>query len=193
MRGIPVLAACLALIAGCGGGSTQTTRTARPETFDRRPPLPDGWRRVVNVSGGFSFGLPPGWRATSRGGTTLVRSGDGALSASIVADRSDEGRATGGLPGYAGTTIRALSGYRGLRARRPVTLRHARYPTVTVRASGTYVQTGVRQDILLAAIRRPGQVTYSLLFFRNARTDASLYAPAVRGIIRSLRGRPPRF
>jgi hypothetical protein len=185
--------ACLLLVAGCGSQPPPSPPPERPETFDRRPPLPAGWTRTVNRAGGFSFGLPAGWRASSRGGTTLVRSPGGAVSASVVADRSADGRSRRGLADYASRTARGLSGYRGLRIGVARPLARARYPTVVLRATGTYAQTRVRQAILLAAVRRPGQVTFSLLFFRSAAAPAAAYDPLALRMVRSLRGQPPEF
>ena len=122
-----------------------------------------------------------------------MRAPGGAVSASVVADRSADGRSQQGLGDYARRTARGLRGYRGLRVGAPRPLPRARYPTVTLRATGTYTRTGVRQAILLAAVRRPGRVTFSLLFFRGARTPAAAYDPLVLRMVRSLRGQPPQF
>src|SRR6266516_3798805 len=95
-RPLAALAAALAVtlggVAGCGGSSSRpSSGTAPRETSDRRPPLPPGWRRVVNPTAGFSVGIPPGWTARGGHGATLVRSRDRALAVSIAADRSQQG------------------------------------------------------------------------------------------------------
>ncbi len=190
MVALAVGAACW---SGCGRGDAGPATTAAAlERFDPRPALPSGWRRVVNARAGFSVGVPPGWRATGVR-ATLVRSRDGAVSVGISADRSDDGQSSDSLPEYARRTLRALGGYRGLRVGTASRLSGTRYPTATARARGTFVATGVPQDILAAAIRRPGRVTFTMVFFRNARTRAAAYRPAIAGMIRSFSAQPPTF
>jgi hypothetical protein len=62
-----------------------------------------------------------------------------------------------------------------------------------MRASGIYKRTGVRQDITVAVIRRPGQVTFTMLFLRNASARADVYHPVIRRMIRSFRTQTPQF
>ena len=189
---VALLAGCL-LPAGCGdGGQPQTTAQAPPERFDRRPPLPAGWKRLVNPRAGFSIGLPPGWRGTAAG-TTVLRAPGAAATAAIGADRSVDGEATGGLEAYAASAVRSLQGYRGLRAGRPTRLRGARYETVIVRARGTYAATRVPQAITLAAIRRPGRVTFTVFFFRDTRLPGGPRPALFLRMIRSFSAQPPQF
>jgi hypothetical protein len=145
---------------------------------------------VVNRRAGFSLGIPPGWTARGARGATLVRSGDRLLAVSITADRSPDGR---DLPPelYVRRTARGLAGYRALKLGRPRPVRGARYPGASVAATGTFVRTGVRQAIRVTALRRRGQVTYSLLVFRTARAPGAVYAPAIVGMVRTFRGAPP--
>ncbi|HVE67297.1 MAG TPA: hypothetical protein VNB64_01825, partial [Solirubrobacteraceae bacterium] len=105
-------------------------------------------------------------------------------------DRSPDGR---GLPSdvYARRTARGLDGYRGLRLGRPRPVRSARYPGTVLDATGTFARTRVRQAIRVFALRRRGQVTYTLLFFRTARAPARVYAPAIAGMLRTFRAGPP--
>jgi hypothetical protein len=146
---------------------------------------------VVNPRAGFSLGIPPGWTASGARGATLVRSGDRLLAVSITADRSPEGRE---LPPelYVRRIARGLAGYRGLRTGRPRPVRGGRYPGALVDATGTFARTRVRQAIRVIALRRRGQVTYSLLFFRTARAPARLYGAAMAGMVRTFRGAPPQ-
>lgn len=194
-----LVAAGLAPLAGCGDGEPATTGTTAataptpPQASDRRPPLPRGWRRVVNSRAGFSFALPPGWRSQP-GRTTFVRSRDGSVAASTLADRSSQGRDPSNPGEYATHATRALaSAYRNLRLRGFERLGGAVYPTSVMRASGVYKSTGVRQDITVAVIRRPGQVTFTILFLRNTSARASVYHPLIKRIIRSFRAQTPRF
>jgi hypothetical protein len=185
---------------GCGGDggqpttTTETTATAPRVTSAPRPPLPRGWRRIVNARAGFSFAVPAGWRSHGGSGTTFVRSRDNAVACSVLADRSSQGRSSGNPGDYATRATRALaSSYRGLRLRGFERLGGAIYPTSVMRASGVFKRTGVRQEITLAVIRVPGQVTYTMLCLRNARTRASVYHPVIKRMIRSFRAQPPRF
>lgn len=181
--------ACAAGLGACGDESPPAP-PAPEERADRRGPLPAGWTRVVNRDAGFSLGIPPGWTARGGRGATLVRSGDRLLAVSITADRSPEGR---DLPPevYARRTVRGLDGYRDLRIGRPRPLRLGRYPGGVVDATGTFARTRVRQAIRAIALRRRGQVTFALLFFRTARAPARVYAPALAGMVRTFRAGPP--
>ena len=185
----------MALLAGCGGGGgDRTTTTSPPQTAKPRPPLPRGWHRVVNPRGGFSLGLPAGWTARNGQGSTVVRSPDGSVSAGVSADRSTDGQSSSPLGSYARRTARELEGrYRGLRVGPARPVPGAAYPTATVTATGTFRATGVRQEIVVAVVRQPGQVTFSLVFFRNARVPGAAHAPVIGRIIRSFRAQPPEF
>jgi hypothetical protein len=186
---LPVLA-CVAAAGGCGDDDPAPVSTTPQERADRRAPLPRGWDRVVNRRAGFSLGIPPGWRARGARGATLVRSGDGLLAVSIAADRSTDGR---DLPPdvYVRRTANALEGYRALRVGRPRPLRGARYPGATVTASGVFARTNLRQAIQVSALRRRGQVTYTLISFRTDRAPAARYRAAIRGMLRTFRAAPP--
>jgi hypothetical protein len=182
-------AALAAGVAACGDAS-EPTPTTPDERTDAPGALPPGWKRVVNRGAGFSLGIPPGWVPSGARGATLVRSGDRLLAVSVTADRSPDGR---DLPPdvYVRRTARGLDGYRALRLGRPQPVRGARYPGAWLTATGTFARTGVRQVIRVTALRRRGQVTYSLLFFRTARAPGAPYAPAVTGMVRTFRGAPP--
>jgi hypothetical protein len=144
---------------------------------------------VVNARAGFNVGIPPGWTARGGRGTTVVRSGDRAMAVSITADRSPDGR-TLSAAAYARHLVRALPGYRDVRIRGTAPARGARYPGASVTATGTFARGRIRQAIRVVALRRPGQVTYSLAFFRTARAPARTYAPAVSEMLRTFRAQP---
>jgi hypothetical protein len=192
-RGTAILLCGLAgagAVGACGDEDPGPAATAPAERADRRGALPAGWARVVNRRAGFSLGIPPGWTARGARGSTLVRSGDRLLAVSITADRSPEGRE---LPpaSYVRRLARGLDGYRRLEVDRPRALRGARYPGATVTATGTFARTKVRQALQVSALRRRGQVTYSLVFFRTARAPAAVYRAAIRGMLRTFRAGPP--
>jgi hypothetical protein len=185
----------LALVAaGCGGSSTPggADSGGPRETADRRPPLPPGWRRVVNRRAGFSLGIPPGWTARGERGATVVRSADHALAVSIAADRSAQGQTLRPRV-YARRTLGALPGYGRLRIGRPRGIRGAHYPAADVPARGRYRRTHVRQAIDAIALQRPRRVTFSLLVFRNASVAPAVYRAAVAEMVHTFRGQPPQF
>jgi hypothetical protein len=193
-RLLAVLAALTFLVAGCGSSTP-----ARPgpaggpgETADKRPPLPPGWRRVVDRRAGFSLGIPPGWTAHGVRGATVVRSADRALAVSIAADRGGQGRTLRPRL-YARRTLSALRGYGRLRIGHPRRVHGAHYPAAAVPAQGRYRRTGVRQAITAISLQRPRRVTFSLLVFRNASVAPGVYDAAVAEMVHTLRGQPPRF
>lgn len=193
-RRAPVLLLALAAAAapaGCGSSShTGTTGPPAAEKLDPPArPLP-GWRTLVNDRGGFSLSLPPGWSARSAGdGSTLVRSSDRALALSISADRSDDG-ARDRPQVYLDRTAAHLGGYRDLRIPPARPLAGLRYPAARAAGTGVYTRTGVRQALVLYALHRPDQVTYTLLAFRSAAVPAARYAALLPEVLRSFRARP---
>ena len=201
----PVLAAtALALaLAGCGGGSsgrsesasTATTarttpppRLAAPERNEPPARLPRGWQLVVDKPGGFSFGMPRGWRAHRVQSGELVRSADKALAISVSYDRSAAARMLD-LRTYASRIAHALGGYRDLHVAAAHRIPGQRHPTVTVQARGVLLRTHVRQSILVIAVRRPQRGTFTVLAFRSATTRAVRYAPEITELVNTLRTR----
>jgi hypothetical protein len=189
---LPTLA-CV-LIAGCGSAHHRRSgaSSATGGVADARAALPAGWQRVVNTRAGFNVGIPPGWQARGGQGTTIVRSSDGALAAAITADRSGDGLSLG-LAQYLRRTAATLSGYRGLRLGAVTPIVATRYPTAAISARGTFTSTRVRQAILLIGIKRRGDATYTLLFFRSASVPATRYAALIEAMVRSLRAQPPEY
>lgn len=193
-RSPPIIAlAALALsgvapVAGCGSGGTGSSSQEPTEVVrtDKRPRLPAGWRRVVNPRAGFNLALPPGWIARGGHGVTQVRSFDGTLAGSITADRSVQGLTF--PPGqYARRATLSLAGFRGLKVARPRRVVDVRYPTQSVIATGALRKNGLRQAIVVFALRPRGGATYSLVFFRSARVPASRYAALLESMVRSFR------
>jgi hypothetical protein len=179
-------------MAACGDdGGDEPAREAQPprERADREPALPGGWRRVVNQGAGFSLGIPPGWTARGAQGATVVRSRDGGLAISVVADRGQDARGTSAAD-YLQRTLMRLPGYSGLRVNSARPLRQARYPGAVASGTGTFTRTRVRQAISGYALQRPGQVTYTLLVFRSARAPANRYGGLLDQMLRSFTARP---
>lgn len=188
----PLVALCIIAAAlvgvGCGGGSSSGGGQGPPEQSDPPARLPARWHRVINQSGGFSLGLPPGWGARNSQQSTLVRSADGALAISVAADRSDPGRSTP-VDAYLRQTVTGLGGYGALSVGKPTPLPKAHYPGVRLTASGRFNRTGVRQKIDAVAERHAGVGTFTLLFFRSAKVSNKRYAATTARIVRTLRSR----
>jgi hypothetical protein len=179
---------CLAL-AGCGGRS-QTTSVPASAIGDTPAPIPAGYRRVVNPRGGFTLAAPRRWSTTRHGATTVLRAPGGAAALSIATDRSRPAL-MGTLSAYARATLGALPGYENLRIRSPTPLVGQRYPAVSEVATGTLAATGVRQAILLVALRRRGDAMLTVFVFRRA--GAPALAATVARIVGTLRTAPPQF
>jgi hypothetical protein len=192
--------AALAL-AGCGGSkddvASESTAAAsepapaRTETVDAPASLPASWTREVNRRGGFSFGVPRGWKAERRGPVSLVRSFDRLVAISIAADRS-----AGGLelaPGsYARRAAAALRGYRGApEVGRPRGFAHPRYDASQVRGEAT-ARGGVDQRIAAVVLRRRGLATFTAVIAANAKRVSGADRRLAAQLVRSLRGRPAR-
>ena len=189
-------------LAGCGGSSrtpesattattARTTAKPRPAAPERDEPparLPRGWQLVVDKPGGFSFGVPRGWRTHRVQSGQLVRSADNALAISVSYDRTAAAR-TVDLRTYASRVAHALRGYRDLRVAAAQRIPGQRHPTVTVLARGVFLRTHVRQSILVIAVRRPQRGTFNVLAFRSARTRAVRYAPEITELVNTLRTR----
>jgi len=191
-RAVVVVIGVAAFAAGCGGSGGQKTAASAPArgaTVDRRPPLPRGWRRVVNLRSGFNLGIPPGWTARGVRGATLVRSRDRGLAVSIAADYGQQGQALAPAR-YAAATLRALRGYRPLRLGSARPVRGTRFAAASVTATGVYAPTGVRQAVRAIALQRRGVVTFSLLVFRNVRVAERVYRRALDEIVRTFRAQP---
>ena len=193
MRWRPLLV-CLLLAAapaGCGGSSSSGDSPTK-ETTDPPAAVLRGWTRLINGTAGFSLSLPPGWTTRRSGdGSTLVRSKDRALAVAVSADRGGDG-VNDSATTYLKRTLRNLHGYRDLRSEGAAPMRGLRYPAARLTATGTFARTRVRQAITLYALHRPGIVTYTLAVFRSAATPAARYAPYLRVVLRSFRGRPAR-
>lgn len=191
------LVAVAVALASCGGSaSPQPTTTTTPppprpdESVDRQAKLPQGWSERRNRRGGFSFGLPRGWRASDSRATTLVRSFDRLVAISVTPDRSREGLAVA-LDEYATRTMRALDGFRpALRPRPPTSYGH-RYDATEVVAAGNPRRKGIAQRVRVIALRRPGVVTLTAVVAANARRATNADGRLAGRVLATVRSRPP--
>lgn len=188
-RALPLLAAA-ALLAGCGEEAGDDPTGARPtESADELPELPRGWETHRNAAGGFALGRPPGWSAADRGPVTRLASPDELVAMTITADRTDEALEL--EPGeFATATLAALPGYREpLEPGEAAPFDH-RYRAARASATGVAERSGVRQRVVVVALRRGELATVTAVIAANAeRPTGGAVRDALRAL-RTLRTRP---
>lgn len=195
MRAIALLFAAVAAltITGCGEeddfAGAPDPATERSDKPARPPP---GWRTFANRRAGFTLSIPPGWPARTRKSATLIRSGDRLVAVTVAADRGEAGRTTPARQ-YARRTFRALPGFRKLRGTPARRVRRSPYPSARVDGTGTLRRRRQRQRITVAAYRRPGRVTYTVVAFAARIGGVPAYAGALRQVLASLRAQRPRL
>jgi hypothetical protein len=194
VRAIAVLlAATVALgMPGCGE-EDEFTGAPDPATerSDKPAQPPSGWRAFANRRAGFTLSVPRAWPARTRRSATLIRSADHLLAITVAADRSEAGRTV--RPGqYALRTFRALPGFRKLRPATTRRVRRSPYPSARVDGTGTLRDRSQRQRITVAAYRRRGHVTYTVVAFSAHLGGVPAYAVALRRLLASLRAQRPR-
>jgi hypothetical protein len=189
---LPLITAAVVLTAaGCaaeekfaGSPDPATERTDRPAD------PPPGWRTFANRRAGYTLSVPDDWAIRTRRSATLIRSADRLLAVTVAADRSRAGRRTRPRP-YARQAFRALPGFRRLAARRIRTVARSRYPSARVDGAGTLARRRQRQRITVAAFRRPGRVTFTVVAFAAELDGSAPHAQSLSTLLSSLRGRRP--
>jgi hypothetical protein len=188
-----LLAAATAL--GAGGCDEEDEFTGSPdpatERSDRPAEPPPGWHTVANRRAGFTLSVPPGWVTRTRKSATLIRSRDRLIAITVAADRSEDARTTRPRQ-YARRTFRALPGFRKLRSTPARPVRGSPYRSARVDGGGTLARRRQRQRITVAAYRRPGRATYTVVAFSARLGGVPVYAGPVRTILASLRAQRPR-
>ena len=189
---LAALASCaLAAAAGCAGEERiEGSPDPATERTDRPAEPPAGWRTFVNRRAGFSLALPREWSARTRRGATLIRSSDRLLAVTVAADRGPAGRETRPRR-YAMSAFRAVPGFRRLRARETGRVRSSPYPTARVDGSGVLERRRQRQRITVAAFRRPGRVTYTVIAFGAEVDGKPVHRASLSTLLASLRARRP--
>lgn len=194
MRGTRLAAAAaIAALSAAGCGDDEKfagSPDPATERTDRPAEPPAGWRTFANRRAGFTVSVPQDWAARRRGSATLIRSSDRLVAVTVSADRSEPGRTTRPGP-YARRAFRALPGFRRLRAGRPRRVDDSPYPSRRVDGSGTLAGRRQRQRITVAAFRRPGRVTYTVVAFSALVDGAAPHRATLRTLLASLRGRRP--
>lgn len=189
-----VMAAAFAA-SGCGDEEkTEGSPDPSTERTDRPAPPPPGWRTFTNRQAGFTLAIPRDWRARTRRSASLIRSSDRLLAITVAADRSAPGRKTEPRP-YARRTFRALPGFRRLAARRVRRVPGSPYANARVDGAGTLAarRQRQRQRITVAAFRRPGRVTFTVVAFGAEVGGAAPHAGSLTLLLRTLRGRRPQL
>jgi hypothetical protein len=190
------LAVGLIAAFGAGGCGEEEKLAGSPDPATERshPPAkpPPGWRTFANRRAGLTVAIPREWRAHTRGSASLIRSADHLVSVTVVADRSKPGRETRPRA-YARDAFRALPGFRRLRMGRARRVPGTRYPSARIDGAGTFVRRRQRQRITIAAFRRPGRVTFTVVAFAAEVGGAPAHAASVKLLLASLRGQRPRL
>jgi hypothetical protein len=182
-------AACLVgvMLTACGSDDPPD----RPaEKADKPAKPPAGWRTVENVAAGFTIAAPKTWTAATKRGATLIRSKDELVAVTIAADRSAQGRGTE-PDAYARDVVSALPGFQGDVSGRSAAVKGSPYETAIADGSGTVKTSGVAQRIEVAVFRRPRQVTYTAVIFRNAKARPLPGRATVAKMLRTFRAQPP--
>lgn len=162
----------------------------RTERNDRPADPPEGWRTFANRRAGFTLSVPRDWNARTRRRATLIRSNDRLLAVTVAADRGEAGRDTRPRP-YAREAFRALPGFRRLRVRAVGTVKPSPYANARVDGAGILKRRRQRQRITVAAFRRPGRVTFTVVAFAAVIDGAAPHRGALTTLLASLRGRRP--
>jgi hypothetical protein len=193
------LRAVLLIAAFATGGCGEEEKLAgspdpATERSDRPAKPPPGWRTFANRRAGVTVSIPREWVAHARGSASLIRSPDRLVSVTVVADRSKPGREIRPRA-YARDAFRALPNFRRLRMGRVRKVPGTRYPSARVDGAGTLARPRQRQPqrITVAAFRRPGRVTFTVVAFAAEVGGAPAHAASVRLLLRSLRGQRPRL
>lgn len=187
-----VLASCaLALAPGCGSEEKiEGSPDPASERTDKPAKPPAGWRTFINRRAGFSLSLPRDWSARTRRSATLIRSSDRLLAVTVAADRGEAGRETRPRR-YAMSAFRAVPGFRRLRPNEAGRVRRSPYASARVDGSGVLARRRQRQRITVAAFRRPGRVTFTVIAFGAELRGRPVHRASLDTLLASLRGRRP--
>jgi hypothetical protein len=194
-RAAALLIVAAIVAAGCGGSedSTDTSTTTlrhHAEDADPLPDLPTGWKPYLNRAGGFAVGLPPGWKASRKGTSSLIRSFDHLVAVSISPDRTPDAQSLG-LDTFATRALLALPGVNaGTQPSDPKPYDH-HYDAVQSNYEATDQKSGVEQRNSLIVIRRDHLVTFTVLIAANADPAARPAEEVARKVVATLRSQPP--
>ena len=176
---------------GCGG-EDEFEGSPDPATERNDPPAdpPPGWRTFANRAAGFTLSMPREWSARTRRNATLIRSDDRLLAVTVAADRSAAGRDTRPRR-YARETFRALPGFRRKRRLGGGDVPGSPYAAARVDGRGVLARRRQPQRMTVAALRRPGRVTFTVVAFSADAPQSARHRRALATLLGSLRGRRP--
>lgn len=180
-------------VAACGSSEDSGSPPPDPasERADHAAKTPPGWRTATGGRAGFTIAVPRGWTVRKHGAVVRIRSDDKLLAMSISADRSEPGRDTS-AQAYAEETMRKLPGFtEPLKPRREKKVKGSPYRSAEVQGKGRLRANRRRQLVTVVAFHRPGQVTYTVVAFRNARVLPRFHERELREALASFRARPP--
>src|SRR3954447_9122684 len=191
----PALALTLA-IAGAGCGSSGDSGSPPPdpasERADHPAKPPTGWRTVTGGQAGFTIAVPRGWSVRKHGAVVRIRSDDKLLAMSVTADRSEPGRDTSARA-YSEETMRKLPGFtRALKPHDAKKVKGSPYKSERVDGRGILRSKHRPQVVTVASFHRPGQVTYTLVVFRNATVLPRFHQRELTKALATFRAMPPR-
>jgi len=184
-----LLAIAIAGIAlpACGSSDPEEDVEAPEETAQSVPGLPGSWKIDHNEAGGFALGAPPGWRTTSKGAQTQLRSPDRLVVITVTPDRTDELVDTDLEELADATGVRYGEQFEDFRLGKTARYGHA-YDGYSVSARGR--RDGVDQEIELILLRRDKLVTFTVIVQRNEKFGTGAYGPTIDRVVRSIRSRP---
>ena len=181
----------VSVAAGCGD-EDEFEGSPDPATERNDAPAnpPPGWRTFANRAAGFTLSVPREWNARTRRNATLIRSSDRLMAVTVAADRSADGRETRPRR-YARETFRALPGFRRKRRLAARGVPRSPYAAARVDGSGVLARRRQRQRMTVAAFRRPGRVTFTVIAFSADVPQSAAHRRALATLLSSLRGRRP--
>lgn len=150
-----------ALIAGCGDDDAGGAATQKVDPPAKPPP---GFRTLANREAGVTVAAPRSWRVRKRGAVTVLRSPGRLIAITLTADRSSAGRETAPSQ-YARSTIEALPGFEGSIAAEGRQVPGTPYSSGLITARGRVETSPREQEIAVAAIQVPEQVTFAATIF----------------------------
>jgi hypothetical protein len=192
---LPALALTVVIVgAGCGSSGDSGSPPPDPasERADHPAKPPAGWRTVTGGQAGFTIAVPRGWSVHKHGAVVRIRSDDKLLAISITADRSEPGRDTSARA-YAEETMRKLPGFtRPLKPHDAKKVRGSPYKSERVDGQGSLRSNHRSQVVTVAGFHRSGQVTYTVVAFRNATVLPRFHQRELTEALATFRAMPPR-
>jgi hypothetical protein len=179
--------------SGCGGSDNApaTTTTTAPETAQKLPKLPHGWKAHRDRAIGYAIGVPPGWKLDSHGGRVLIRSPDHLVAVTLSVDRNGDALEVP-VKQFASRALAALPGFRSqLVPSKPKGFGGTPLKAVQVTATGTTKPGRIPERATLMVLRRDRIVNYTVAVLENRqRAAAKLDHSYALQTVKTLRDQP---